>query len=56
MGRRHTRKLSGVNFSVLIMVLAAIAGAVAFEVLVGLAMTVMAKNQSEPDDAGLLGP
>lgn len=38
------------------MVLAAVAGAVAFEVLIGLAMSVLAKqNQSEPDDAGLLG-
>jgi hypothetical protein len=38
------------------MVLAAVAGAVAFEVLVGLAMTFMAKqNQPDPDDAGLSG-
>jgi hypothetical protein len=45
-----------VNFSVVIMVLAAIAGAVGFEVLVGLTMNVMLKrDQSDSDAAGLLG-
>ncbi|MHA7653850.1 hypothetical protein ACX9NE_18100 [Mycobacterium sp. ML4] len=45
------------DFSILIiMVLAAVAGAVGFEMLVGLAMTVMVKrDQPEPDDTRLVG-
>ncbi|MDP7701203.1 MULTISPECIES: hypothetical protein [unclassified Mycobacterium] len=44
------------NFSILIMVVAAIAGAVGFEVVVGLAMNVMVKrDHADLDDSGLLG-